>query len=41
MTRAGVLPYWHQVADTFDKMNPEVMERSWEMTRAMIDRLED
>jgi hypothetical protein len=38
MTRQGVLPYWHQRADTFDKMNPEVMEKTWNLTRAMIER---
>jgi hypothetical protein len=41
MTRDGVLPYWHQKADTFDKMNPAVMEKTWNMTRAMINRLDN
>jgi hypothetical protein len=40
MTRDGVSPYWHQAADTFDKMKPEVMEKTWQMTRAMIERLD-
>jgi hypothetical protein len=40
MTRDGVSPYWHQVADTFDKMKPEVMEKTWKMTLAMIERLD-
>jgi hypothetical protein len=40
MTREGSLPYWHQRADTFDKMNPALMEKTWNMTRAMIDCLD-
>ncbi len=40
MTKDGVLPYWHQRADTFDKMKPEVMEKTWQMTRAIIERLD-
>ena len=36
ITRDGVLPYWHQRQDTFDKMNPEVMARAWEMSLALI-----
>jgi hypothetical protein len=40
MTRDGVLPYWHQRQDTFDKMNPEVMARAWEMTMALIQEID-
>lgn len=40
MTRDGVSPYWHQLADTFDKMNPQVMEKTWEMTLSMVNRLD-
>jgi len=40
-TREGVSPYWHQLADTFDKMDPVVMENTWEMTRAMIDYMDN
>ena len=40
MTRDGVLPYWHQLADTFDKMNPALMEKTWNMTQTMITRLD-
>jgi hypothetical protein len=40
-TREGVTPYWHQVADTFDKMRPELMERCWKLTNAMIRRLDN
>ena len=39
-TREGVTPYWHQVADTFDKMKPELMEQSWQLTNAMIRELD-
>jgi len=40
MTRAGVLPYWHQRQDTFDKMDPGVMARSWKMTLALIQEID-
>jgi len=40
-TSEGVLPYWHQLADTFDKMDPVEMEKTWEMTRAMIDCMDN
>jgi hypothetical protein len=39
-TRDGGLPYWHQVGDTFDKMDPVVMEKTWNMTQALIARLD-
>jgi hypothetical protein len=41
ITRENVWPYWHQLADTFDKMNPAEMEKTWNMTRAMIDCLDN
>ena len=40
MTRDGVAPYWHQQADTFDKMNPEVMERTWDFVSALIQKID-
>ena len=39
-TRDGIWPYWHQVGDTFDKMDPAVMEKAWEFTHAIITRLD-
>ncbi|MGE5375377.1 MAG: M28 family metallopeptidase [Bacteroidota bacterium] len=36
----GIPPYWHQKADTFDKMDPEVMERTWNLTTALIHRID-
>lgn len=41
MTRDGILPYWHVTADTFDKMNPELLERTWNMTTALINKIDD
>ena len=35
-TRDGGMPHWHQVGDTFDKMNPEVLERAYAFTWAFI-----
>jgi Zn-dependent M28 family amino/carboxypeptidase len=40
MTRKGVLPFWHQLQDTFDKMDPAVMARTWEMTLALIREID-
>ena len=40
MTREGVAPYWHQRADTFDKMDVDVMERTWDFTRALIREID-
>jgi len=39
-TRDGGMPYWHQVGDTFDKMNPEVLERAYAFTWAYISALD-
>jgi hypothetical protein len=41
MSREGVAPYWHQVGDTFDKMKPEVMERTWGLTKALITEIDN
>ena len=40
MTREGVAPYWHQVEDTFDKMDPVVMEKTWNLVTAFILELD-
>ncbi|OHD73444.1 MAG: hypothetical protein A2177_04885, partial [Spirochaetes bacterium RBG_13_68_11] len=40
VTRDGVLPNWHQRQDTFDKMNRDVMARTWEMTTALIREID-
>ena len=36
----GVAPYWHQVEDTFDKMDPEVMARAYEFTWEYITAID-
>lgn len=40
ISRDGVAPYWHQVGDTYDKMKPVVMEKTWSFVRAFIERLD-
>ena len=40
LTRDGVAPYWHQKEDTFDKMKPDVLQRTWDFTRALIDKID-
>lgn len=41
ISRDGVAPYWHQAGDTYDKMNPAVMEKTWSFVRTFIDRLDE
>jgi hypothetical protein len=36
----GETPYWHQVADTFDKMDPEVMQRAYAFIWAFVEALD-
>jgi hypothetical protein len=36
----GEMPYWHQVEDTYDKMDPEVMARTYEFTREYITAID-
>lgn len=36
----GEMPYWHQVGDTFDKMDSEVMGRAYGFAWALIQALE-
>ena len=36
----GEAPYWHQVHDIFDKMDPDVMERTWEFTLALVQEID-
>lgn len=36
----GEVPHWHQRGDTFDKMKPDVMERAWELTWALVQELD-
>jgi hypothetical protein len=32
--------YWHSPEDTYDKMDPEVMERTWAFTTALIAKID-
>jgi hypothetical protein len=40
LTRDGEAPYWHMMTDTFDKMNPEVMENTYALTWALIQEID-
>jgi hypothetical protein len=40
MTQEGDAPYWHQVEDTFDKMNQDVMAKTYEMTWELIQAMD-
>lgn len=41
LTRDGEAPYWHQKEDTFDKMNPVVMERTWQMVWEFLHAVDE
>ena len=36
----GSAPYWHQIGDTFDKMDAEILGKAYLMTRAMINEID-
>ena len=36
----GEAPYWHQRGDTFDKLDPDVMERTWAFARALVEAID-
>ncbi len=40
LTRAGEAPHWHQVSDLFDKIKPSTMEKTYQLTRAMIAEMD-
>jgi len=40
MTPEGAFPYWHMLSDTYDKMEPEVMERAYAFTWQYIQALD-
>ena len=35
-TRGDAVPYWHQVGDTYDKMDPEALGRAYAFTAAFL-----
>jgi hypothetical protein len=37
----GNAPYWHQVEDTYDKIDPQVLERAFAFTSAFIRALDE
>jgi len=40
LTRKGEAPFWHQAGDTFDRMDPLVMENTRALTWALIESLD-
>jgi len=40
LTRYGIAPYWHQMQDTFDKIDPQVLDRSFAFTVEFIRRVD-
>jgi hypothetical protein len=40
LTRQGIAPYWHQLQDTYDKMDPEVLARNFAFSLEFIRRLD-
>lgn len=40
MTPEGEAPYWHQMEDTFDKINPEVLAKTYAFTWELIQEID-
>jgi len=40
LTRENVLPYWHQLADTVDKLDSEALRRNYAFTWQYIQALD-
>ena len=40
LKKDGEAPYSHQLEDTYDKMNPQVMEDVWSLTMAMLQNID-
>ncbi len=40
LTPSGEAPYWHQAGDTFDKIKPSVLEKTYALARAMIAEID-
>ncbi len=41
MTRRGHAPYWHQVGDTYDKIDGRVLNRAYAFTWAYLHLLDE
>lgn len=40
LTPDGRAPYWHQMSDTPDKMNPDILERTYQFTELFIEQVD-
>jgi hypothetical protein len=40
LTPDGEAPDWHQLTDTPDKMNPDVLWRTYQFTQLFIDQID-
>jgi hypothetical protein len=40
LTPEGRAPYWHQMTDTLDKMDPDILQRTYTFTQAFIRTLD-
>ncbi len=38
--RDKVAPFWHQKQDTFDKIDPDVLSRTWELAGALVREID-
>jgi hypothetical protein len=41
MRKDGVVPYWHQVQDTFDKIDGGALQRAWDFTWALVQEIDN
>jgi hypothetical protein len=40
LATTGEAPFWHQVEDTFDKIDPEVLTRAYAFTWQLLQHLD-
>ena len=40
LTKDGEAPYWHKLEDTYDKINPQVMENVWLLAIALLREID-
>ena len=41
MTPENIAPYWHQVEDTVDKIDPEILQRNYAFTWHYMQALDE
>ena len=40
LTDQGEAPYWHQIADTYDKIDRSILQRTYELIDSLIRQID-